>query len=75
MIRQELNRLIDQKGITPYQFWKQTNLNQRTAYRLYNDRHYIPRQDVMKVLGDVYGWQPGAYIIYMPDLRLDNLKP
>lgn len=70
MILQELKRLIDQRGITPYQFWKQTNLNQRTAYRLYNNRDYIPREDVMDKLGQIYGWQPGAYIIYLPDAPL-----
>ncbi len=67
MVRNELRRLISQRGITRYRFWQDTKLNRATAYRLYDDPFYIPGGDVMDTIAKVYGWQPGAYVIYIPD--------
>ena len=67
MVKNQLKKLIDAQGITPYQFWKSTNLNKITAYRLYNDSSYIPGREVMEVIGDVYGWHPKYYIDYVPN--------
>ena len=67
MVRNEVRRLIDQRGITRYRFWQDTGLNRGTAYRLYDDPSYIPGGDVMDTIAKVYGWQPGAYVIYIPD--------
>ena len=62
-----MKRLIDQRGITPYRFWKDTGLHKATAYRLYDDSAYIPGREVMETIAKVYGWQPGWYISYVPD--------
>ena len=67
MVKNDLKRLIDEKGITPYEFWKQTGLHKATAYRLYKDPSYVPGRDVMEAIARVYGWQPGWYISYVPD--------
>lgn len=67
MIRNELDKLLDQKGITPYKLHQQAGIHKATALRLYRDRGYIPRPDVMEKLAETYGWQPGWYITYVPD--------
>ena len=66
MIRNDLKRLLDQKGITPYRLHKEAGIHKATALKLYHDREYIPRPDVMDKLAETYGWQPGWYITWMP---------
>jgi len=67
MIRNDLKKLIDAKGITPYEFWKKTGLHKATAYRLYKDAEYIPGKEVMEVIAKKYGWVPAWYITWVPD--------
>lgn len=67
MVRNDLKRLIDEKGITPYRFWKDTGFNKGTAYRLYDDPDYIPGKEVMEKIAQVYGWEPKAYVVYVPN--------
>lgn len=66
MMMNDIKRLIDQQGITRYQFWKTTGLNRETAYRLYEDSAYIPGAEVMEKIARTYGWQPGMYVFYVP---------
>lgn len=73
MIRNDLKKLIDAKGITPYEFWKKTKLNKITAYRLYNESDYIPGKDVMEAIAKAYGWKPAWYIDWIPDDIADVL--
>ncbi len=65
MVLNDLKRLIDERGITRYQFWKETGFNKATAYRLYDDPHYIPGREVMEKIAKVYGWEPKQYIVYV----------
>lgn len=68
MIRQNIQQLAKREGlITTYQFWKRTELNRDTAYKLWNESDYIPREHVMQRLYEVFGWQPGAYLYAVPD--------
>lgn len=64
MIKNDIKTLVDRKGITTYQFCKDTGLSINTAYSLYNNRGYIPRKEVMEKIAKAYGWQPGQYIYY-----------
>jgi len=59
---QRIKPLVDQRGITPYRFWKDLGVAQNTAYSLYNDPTYIPREEVMSLLFQIYSWQPGDYL-------------
>ncbi len=72
VIRNRIKLMVDQAGITRYQFWKETGLAQNTAYRLYDDPTYIPGEPVMEKICSRYGWQPGDYIIYIPNERLPD---
>lgn len=67
MMRNDIKRLVDQQGITRYQFWKKTGLNRETAYMLYDDPSYVPGSAVMEKIAKAYGWQPGMYVFYVPD--------
>lgn len=67
MIRNELKRLLDQKGLTPYRLHLQAGIHKTTALKLYHDPEYIPRPDVMEKLAKTYGWHPGWYVTYVPD--------
>lgn len=71
-IRNRIKHMVDQAGITRYQFWKETGLAQNTAYRLYDDPTYIPGEPVMEKICSRYGWQPGDYVIYIPNEDLPN---
>ena len=61
--------LLDAQNITRYEFWKKTGLSQNTAYRLYDDPYYIPGGEVMMKIFNAYAWQPGEYIVCLPDLE------
>ncbi|MEM9543127.1 MAG: helix-turn-helix transcriptional regulator [Cyanobacteria bacterium P01_E01_bin.42] len=60
--RNTIKELLEEKGDTPYRFWKKTGLSQNTAYRLHDDPSYIPGGDVMAKIFEAYGWQPGDYL-------------
>ncbi|MGL5922213.1 helix-turn-helix domain-containing protein [Chroococcidiopsis sp.] len=67
MVLNNLKELIDARGITRYQFWKETEFNKATAYRLYDEPEYIPGREVMERIAEVYGWEPKEYIVYIPN--------
>ena len=68
MIRQNVKDWAEKLGIdTAYAFWKLTELNEQTAYRLWKDAEYIPRHKVMWRLYEVFGWQPGQYLYAQPE--------
>ena len=53
---------VDQRGITRYRFWQDTNLGRDTAYRLYNDPSYIPTGAVLDKICSTYKMQPGEFL-------------
>ncbi len=57
-----IKKLLDERNITRYEFWQKTRLSQNTAYRLYDDPHYIPGRSVIEKIHQAYGWQPGEYL-------------
>ena len=67
MIVNNIKRLMDAEGITPYQLWQTIKGSKQTAYKLYQDRDVIPRKDVLEKLLTAYGWTPGDIIKGIPD--------
>lgn len=59
-----IQELIDSRGISVYRFWKDTGIGRDTAYRLYNDRSYIPNGDVLDKICTAYRVQPGAILLW-----------
>lgn len=66
-ILNQIRAFVDQRGLKPYRFWKQTGLSRATAYRLYSDRSYVPTGDVLDKICQTYRIQPGELLIWVPD--------
>jgi len=66
-LRNRIKVFIDSKGITRYQFCKDTGLTQNTGYRLYNDPDYIPGSDALLKICKAYKIQPGILIEYLEE--------
>lgn len=49
-----LKEFIDNRGLTVYQFCKETGLPNNTGYRLYNNPQSIPTGEVMDAILNVY---------------------
>ena len=57
-----IKKFIDQRGISRYRFWQDTNLGRDTAYRLCNDPSYIPTGAVLDKICSTYKMQPGEFL-------------
>lgn len=66
-LRNRVKELIDNMGISRYQFCKDTGLTQNTGYRLYKDSDYIPGADALLKICKAYKIQPGVLIEYLPE--------
>ncbi|HLP92218.1 MAG TPA: helix-turn-helix domain-containing protein [Nostocaceae cyanobacterium] len=67
-----IKQLVDKKGISVYQFRKETGIAQATAYRLYNNPDEIPRKDVMEAICRTYKVQPGEILAWIEDVSTDE---
>jgi len=47
-IRNAIRKLLMENDISAYQFWKETQIGQKTAYRLCSDPESIPSKRIMK---------------------------
>lgn len=54
--------LVDTKGISVYQFRKDTGIAQTTAYELYNNPKHLPSIRVLERICDAYNIQPNDVI-------------
>ena len=65
-----LNRIhefIQNRGISRYRFWQDTQLGRDTAYRLCNDPTYIPTGAVLEKICSAYKLQPGEFLEWFDD--------
>jgi DNA-binding Xre family transcriptional regulator len=61
-----IKEFVDSKGITVYQFRKDTGIAQRTAYDLYNNPWQLPNASVLTKICDAYEVQPGSLLVWIP---------
>ncbi|WP_072044975.1 helix-turn-helix domain-containing protein [Aliterella atlantica] len=73
-LRNRVKELVDNLGISRYQFCKDTGLTQNTGYRLYKDADYIPGSDALLKICKAYKIQPGVLIEYIPEEDDGNQK-
>jgi len=66
-VRNKIKPFLDQKGITPYQFRKETGIAQRTAYDLYNKPEQLPSSTVLEKICSTYKVQPGELLEWIPE--------
>lgn len=62
-VKNILTKLLRERDITPYAFWKEMSIGQNTAYRLCNDPESIPGKKIMDRIYEVYNWLPGDYLV------------
>jgi DNA-binding Xre family transcriptional regulator len=61
-MRNKIKQFLDTKGITRYQFRKDTGIAQRTAYDLYDKPEQIPSGTVLEKICSTYKIQPGTLL-------------
>jgi len=65
-VKNKIKQFVDGKGITPYQFQKDTRIAPRTAYDLYNKPEQVPHVIVLNKICDFYQIQPGELLEWVP---------
>ncbi|WP_250126042.1 helix-turn-helix transcriptional regulator [Chroococcidiopsis sp. CCMEE 29] len=61
-VKNKIKQYLDSRGITRYQFRKDTGVAQRTAYDLYDKPEQLPSPDVLRKICDAYEIQPGEIL-------------
>lgn len=64
-LRNRIKEFVDKRGITRYQFCKDTGLADNTGYRLYKDSAYIPGAEALAKICDTYEVQPNELISWI----------
>jgi DNA-binding Xre family transcriptional regulator len=62
----QIQKFIEERGISRYRFWKTTGLGRDTAYRLCNDPTYVPTGNVLDKICEAYKVQPGEFLVWTP---------
>lgn len=71
----KIYEFIQNRGISRYRFWQDTQLGRDTAYRLCNDPTYIPTGNVLDKICSTYKMQPGDFLEWRDDQLNSNLTP
>lgn len=66
-VRNTIKRFLDARGLSVYQFRKDTGIAQRTAYDLANNPRQLPAPSVLSKICDFYRIQPGEVLEWTPD--------
>ncbi|MGR3279914.1 helix-turn-helix domain-containing protein [Acaryochloris marina NIES-2412] len=61
-MKNTVKTFVDEMGITPYRFCKDTKIAQKTAYDLYNNPEHVPSSEVLTKICDRYKVQPEKLI-------------
>ncbi|MBD2535542.1 helix-turn-helix transcriptional regulator [Nostoc flagelliforme FACHB-838] len=72
-VKNKIKQFIDNKGITPYKFQKDTGVASKTAYDLYNNPWQVPHATVLNKICDRYEIQPSEILEWIrPNSDLAN---
>lgn len=66
-VKNKIKQFVDSKQISVYQFRKDTNIAQRTAYDLYNNPDQLPNATVLRKICDSYEIQPNEILEWIKD--------
>lgn len=66
-MRNKVKQFIDAKGITAYQFIKETGIAPGTGYKLYKDPKHMPSPVVLEIICDTYEIQPNEILEWSRD--------
>lgn len=65
-VKNKIKQFVDDRGITRYQFGKDTKLSATTAYALYDNPWQVPHVTAMNKICDTYRVQPSELIEWVP---------
>jgi DNA-binding Xre family transcriptional regulator len=65
-VKNKVKEFVDKRGISVYQFRKDTGVAQRTAYDLYGNPWQLPNSSVITKICDCYQIQPSEIIEWVP---------
>lgn len=66
-MKNKVKQLLDARGMSRYRFWKLTGISRPTAYDLYDDPFYVPRETVMEAICRALKVQPGDFLEYVEE--------
>ncbi len=66
-MRNKIKEFVDSRGLTAYQFIKETGIAPGTGYKLYKDSKHRPSPDVLEVICDTYEIQPNDVLEWIKD--------
>jgi DNA-binding Xre family transcriptional regulator len=66
-MKNRIKPFVDGRGISVYQFRKDTGIANKTAYDLYNNPDQYLGRNVMDAICRVYNVQPGDLLEYVPE--------
>lgn len=66
-MKNRIKEFVDGKGMSVYEFRKQTGIANRTAYDLYNNPEQYPGKGVMESICSTFNIQPGDLLYWEPD--------
>lgn len=66
-MRNKIKEFVDSRGMTAYQFIKETGIAAGTGYKLYKDPKHRPSPDVLEIICDTYEIQPNDILEWIKD--------
>lgn len=66
-MRNKIKEFVDDRGLTVYQFIKETGIAPGTGYKLYKDSKHRPSPDVLEAICDTYEIQPNEVLEWVKD--------
>jgi DNA-binding Xre family transcriptional regulator len=66
-VKNRIKKFLDDRGISRYQFRKDTGIAQRTAYDLYANPEQIPGPTVLEKICSTYRIQPGELLEWIEE--------
>lgn len=64
-MKNTIRAFLDERGITPYRFYKEVGIAPRTAYDLCNNPDQLPASTVLAKICDTYEVQPGDLLVWV----------
>lgn len=61
-VRNRVKEFLDARGLSAYQFIKETGIAPTTGYKLAKDESHLPSVRVLEAMCDCYRVQPGEFI-------------
>lgn len=66
-MQNKIKAFVDGRGMTVYEFRKQTGIANKTAYDLYNNSEQYPSKNVMDKICSTFEIQPGDLLLWVSD--------